>query len=338
MGKVFKLKQPFLGSLSKAFKELNFGERFKKGEKIAIKLHFGEYENLFGIRPQLIERVADEVKKLGAKPFAVDSITLYQGSRGTAKKHLETARKNGFVPESIGCPVVIGEKGKKVSGKILKEFEVINEIAEADGMVVVSHVKGHECSGLGASIKNLGMGGLTNKSKRNIHLAGVPVIDYKKCISCGECFEVCGRDGLTKKDGKIIVTESEFCGCGKCFRACSQGALKEKIAPFNHALTDGARAVLQTFGNEKVLFVNVVLAVTALCDCYANPGMPLMKDIGILVSDDIVSIDNASFKLVNKEFGKDFSKAMDYNSAFQQIDAGEKLGLGKREYELIGVK
>ena len=103
MSRVFELNQPYLSALSKALERLELKDRFGAGERIAIKCHFGEYENLCAIRPALIEKIASEIKAAGAEPFVIDSITLYNGSRSTIQKHLDTARKNGFTAETIGC-------------------------------------------------------------------------------------------------------------------------------------------------------------------------------------------------------------------------------------------
>ncbi len=96
------------------------------------------------------------LKELGLKPFLFDSVVLYSGSRDTKEKYYATAKKHGFTEEKIGCPIVISDKGVDVKTDNLTAH-VCKELAEADGMLVVSHVKGHCCYGFGGAIKNLGM-------------------------------------------------------------------------------------------------------------------------------------------------------------------------------------
>lgn len=60
------------------------------------------------------------------------------------------------------------------------------DLVDADGVLVLSHVKGHYCSGFGAGIKNLGMGALSKKSKGMIHEGGEPVYD-SGCNLCKIC-------------------------------------------------------------------------------------------------------------------------------------------------------
>jgi uncharacterized Fe-S center protein len=71
-----------------------------------------------------------------------------------------TALKNGFnMAPFIVADGLKGENFHLVKTKgILQEIEVSGAIAQADAMIVVTHCKGHELSGFGGAIKNLGMG------------------------------------------------------------------------------------------------------------------------------------------------------------------------------------
>lgn len=64
-----------LRSLMKAagMEEIDFQDKF-----VAIKLHFGEPGNLSFLRLNFARAVADEVKRLGGKPFLTDCNTLPQ--------------------------------------------------------------------------------------------------------------------------------------------------------------------------------------------------------------------------------------------------------------------
>ena len=76
---------------------------------VAIKIHFGEPGNLSFLRPNWARVVADEVKKLGGKPFLTDCNTLYVGGRKNALDHIESAYQNGFNPYNTGCHVIIAD-------------------------------------------------------------------------------------------------------------------------------------------------------------------------------------------------------------------------------------
>ena len=143
---------------------------FRKGSRIAVKLHMGEIRNKYYLKPGVIKGIVSVLKELGLKPFLFDSVVLYSGARDTKAKYYATAKKHGFAEEKIGCPIVISDRGVDVKTKNMT-VRVCRELAEADGMLVVSHVKGHCCYGFGGAIKNIGMGGVTPKSKEAIHLA-----------------------------------------------------------------------------------------------------------------------------------------------------------------------
>ena len=137
-----------------------------EGKFVAIKLHFGELGNLSYLRPAYARAVADEVKRLGGKPFLVDCNTLYPGSRKNALDHLECAAINGFNPTTTGCQVIIGDglKGTDevevpVAGaEYCKVARIGRAVMDADIFISLSHFKGHESTGFGGAIKNIGMG------------------------------------------------------------------------------------------------------------------------------------------------------------------------------------
>lgn len=148
---------------------------FLKGGRIAVKLHMGEKHNPYFLKPERIKKMVDALLKLGLKPFLFDSVVLYKGARDTVEKYIKTAESHGFTEKSMGCPIAISETGVDVKTEDLV-IHVCKELSEADGMLVVSHVKGHCCYGFGGAIKNLGMGGVTPASKNDIHVAekGIP--------------------------------------------------------------------------------------------------------------------------------------------------------------------
>ena len=103
---------------------------------------------------------------LGAKPFLTDCNTLYSGRRANAVDHLESAMENGFNPISAKCDVIIadGLKGTEcreieIDGEYCKAPKIGSALADADIIISMTHFKGHEQTGFGGALKNLGMGG-----------------------------------------------------------------------------------------------------------------------------------------------------------------------------------
>ena len=64
------------------------------------------------LRPVYVRAMADEIKRLGGVPFAVDTTTLPYTTfptRTTAVDYLNTVHRNGYDPGVIGCPIIIAD-------------------------------------------------------------------------------------------------------------------------------------------------------------------------------------------------------------------------------------
>ena len=152
--------------LKKLIKKAGIQDLDLEGKFVAIKMHFGELGNISYLRPNYARAVVDVVKELGGKPFLTDCNTMYPGSRKNALEHLECAWENGFTPLTVGCPILIGDglKGTDdvevpvVGGEYVDKAKIGRAIMDADVFISLSHFKGHEMTGFGGAIKNIGMG------------------------------------------------------------------------------------------------------------------------------------------------------------------------------------
>lgn len=336
-------------------------KRIRKNDLVAIKLHFGEKGNTAYLRPVFLRVVVDKVRSLGARPFLTDSCTLYAGSRSDAVSHLNTAIENGFDYSCVGCPLVIagglrGQAGTKVpiSGGILPEVHVTQEIVEADALIAVTHFKAHELSGFGGALKNLGMGCATRAGKLEQHSTIAPEINPETCMGCSLCVQYCPANAISVRKKKAEIDRETCIGCGECVAVCPVKAVEiqwnEEQSRFQQKMVEYAAGALK--GKEqKSLFLNFVMQVSPACDCYPNSDAPIVRDIGILGATDPVAIDAASNDLViaeeglpntalKKVLGRGQDKwralfpAIDWNI---QLDHGEKLKLGERAYTLVKV-
>jgi len=328
---------------------------------VAVKLHFGEQGNTAFIRPVFIRRIVEALKAKGALPFLTDANTLYAGTRSDAANHLTTAIRNGFAYAVADAPIVIadGLRGKSetavsVNLKRFKQVYIGKEIVEADALVSVAHFKGHELSGFGGTIKNLGMGCASRKGKLAQHSTVGPAVKKKKCIGCGDCLPHCSQQALTLVDKKAVIDASKCIGCGECILICQQGAIQiqwdQAIPVFLENMVEYTAGVLQN-KKEKALFVNFITDVSPACDCYPFNDAPLVRNIGILAATDPVAIDQAAVDLVNQETAlpgsclKTNTAAGEdkFKGVYPQVDwtiqlaYAEQLGLGLRDYELVRI-
>ena len=282
-------------------------------DSVAVRVHTGEYGGSAYLQPPIVRRVCDLIKEAGGKPFVTDTTTLYPMGRFTASQYLATAALNGFTEESLGVPVIIadGEEGydgewvdiaRRVSDCSLDKIKIARDIFNADSMIVLSHLKGHGLSGFGGSIKNVAMGCVTKESKAAQHRVGSAVIDRSKCTGCGQCVEACPFEALSLVEEKIMRDDEKCIDCTECLYICPEGVFSLPTGAketFQVYLAHAAAGVLSRF-HSKVAFINFIQDVTPLCDCVAPSGLPVVPDVGILASTDVVAIDKASLDLVGQ--------------------------------------
>ena len=336
-------------------------QRIKAGSLVAIKLHFGEKGNTAFIRPVFIRKIVDRVKQCKAKPFLTDANTLYRGERTEAVSHLTVAIEHGFNYAVVNAPLIIadGLRGNtcekvRINREILKEVYIGAEIAHADALISCAHFKGHELTGFGGALKNLGMGCAARQGKLTQHSSLSPKVDTKLCTTCQECIEQCPAEAISLSHQRARIEQKKCIGCAECIMVCPQGAIQirwnEPGDVFQKKMVEYAYGALK--GKEKnAIFLNFLTQISPACDCYGMADAPIVPDIGILASIDPVAIDQASCDLVNNEKGLEGTalkvnreKGKDkFSGVYPKVDwtiqlqYAEEIGLGLREYELIEV-
>ncbi len=354
--------------LKKMISKAGIGEIDMDGKFVAIKLHFGELGNISYLRPNYAKAVADLVKELGGKPFLTDCNTMYPGKRKNALEHLECAWENGFSPLSVGCPILIGDglKGTDdiavpvVGGEYVKEAKIGRAVMDADVFISLTHFKGHEMTGFGGAIKNIGMGCGSRAGKTEQHSGGKASIDESKCRACMACLKECANDALFFDEDaeKMRVNEDNCVGCGRCLGACNFDAiafkdfaaselLNKRMAEYTKAVVDG----------RPCFHISLIVDVSPNCDCHGENDAPILPDLGMFASFDPLALDQACVdacmkarplpgsQLYENLLKPDFKDHQDHfrNSTPQSewrscLDHAEKIGLGTRDYELIFVK
>lgn len=333
-----------------------------KDQFVAIKIHFGEPGNLAYIRPNYASRMANILRSMGAKPFLTDCNTLYSGGRSNAVDHLQSAMENGFNPISAQCNVVIadGLKGTdykeiEIDGEYCKAPKIGTAIADADVILTMNHFKGHEQTGFGGAMKNLGMGCASVGGKLELHSASQPIISGDDCKGCNICVKHCAHDAVHLNDSRIAVIDYDKCvGCGQCVALCQyngavmgEGDTSERL---NYKIAEYTKAVLLGKPNFHVSFI---MNVSPECDCWNHNDAAIVPDLGIAASFDPVALDKACADMVinapllgeNKLAeihphehleGEDKFHLIHPDTNWQAgLEHAEKIGLGTQQYELI---
>lgn len=335
-----------------------------KDKFVAIKIHFGEPGNLAYLRPNYAKVVVDLIKELGGKPFLTDCNTLYVGGRKNALDHLDAAYTNGFNPFATDCHVIIadGLKGTDevlvpVNGECVKNAKIGRAIMDADIVISLNHFKGHEGTGFGGALKNLGMGCGSCAGKKEMHSDDKPYPDTAKCVGCKMCISQCAHGAISyDENGKAEIDHMKCTGCGRCVGVCKLGALKSaddlNRDILNMKIAEYALAVVK---DRPSFHINLIMDVSPNCDCHSENDAPIVPDVGMLASFDPVALDMACVDLVNaqpcfensnigdmKHHHSDEVEGLDnlytnhpdtnWKSA---ISHAVKIGIGTDKYELI---
>lgn len=339
MSKVYflKLKEKEPEKLTEAGKKIStlFSNFFDLNDKVAVKLHFGEEGSDTYLSPVLVKAIYQNLKVKEA--VLVDCTVLYKSKRSLASSHKKLAQEHGFGFAPI--EILDGEKGDEeikipIAKKHFSEVKIGKGLEKFNAILAISHLTGHVLTGFGGALKNIGMGFGSKGGKLEMHQVFNLKITRDKCLGCGICQRECPAEAIVIEANKAKIDQEKCIGCGKCIAVCPQEAVS---IPWN----DGSSSDLQeriveyalgALKDKKAFFVNVLLDITPACDCRKGKQEPIMENIGILASEDIVAIDQASLELVGKE---NFEKPGQDPSI--KIDYAQKLGLGKKNYQLVEI-
>ena len=108
---------------------------------------------------------------------------------------------------------------------------------------------------------------------------------------------------------------------------------------FLESMADAASSVVEYFKGNAV-YINVMKNMSVDCDCCDVAEDPCIADIGILISDDPVAIDQACVDLVYActDPGKPhLLERIESRNGLHTLEIAAEHGIGSREYELIEV-
>ena len=257
------------------------------GKFVAIKMHFGELGNMAYLRPQYAKVVADLVKEQGGMPFLTDCNTLYPGSRKHALEHMDCANLNGF-NTTTGCQIIIGDGLRGTddvevpvkNGEYIKKAKIGRAIMDADVFISLAHFKGHEATGFGGAIKNIGMGCGSRAGKMEQHSSGKCIVKEELCRGCRKCAKECGSNAITYENNKAHIHKDLCKGCGRCIGACSYDAIRNEQWDagdlLDRKMAEYAQAVVQ---DRPCFHINIVRDISPNCDCHPENDVPSTRPV-----------------------------------------------------------
>lgn len=316
-----------------------------KDKLTVIKMHLGRGIGYTTIHPLFVKILIDKLKEYGANVYITD-------------QSVDGARDRGYTEEFLGVPIVpvcgVTDKyvyEKTVDFKSFKHADIGGNIHDAEVMIDLSHVKGHGACGYGGSCKNLAMGCVTDRTRQEIHgLEGGLEWDEEACIHCELCINSCNHNANKfNEDNKYDVFFHHCTYCQHCVKVCPTHAITmndNKFNDFQTGMAISTEEVLKTFKPGHVFYINFLTNITALCDCWGLTTPPIVPDIGIMASTDIVAIERACLDAIKVEnfipsgVPENFTlgtnghllERIHGKNPFVQLDELESKGLGTQSY------
>lgn len=322
-------------------------EEAVKGKWTAIKMHLGRGIGYTTVHPLFVKTLVEKLKSYGAKPYITDHIVT-------------GAKDRGYTEAFLGAPIVpvcgVMDKyiyKKDIHFKSFRNVDIGGYIHDAEVLIDFSHVKGHGACGYGGACKNIAMGCVTDRTRQQIHsLEGGLVWDEGLCSHCEMCITSCNHHANSfDKAGKYSVFYHNCTTCQHCVKVCPNGAITldtHNYTDFQTGMAICTETVLKTFEPGHVFYINFLTNITVMCDCWGFTTPPLVPDIGVMASTDLVAIERASLDAIKvenliqdgllegMELGNEghLFERIHGKNPYIQLDELEKLNLGSKKYIL----
>jgi len=353
-------KETLPAKLEIILEKLRLRERVK-GELVVLKMHVGNNMIYSTIHPIFVRRVVQAIKDGGGKPFIADVDWDVAG-----------AETRAYTTETVGCPIYPagGLKDthlvtKEKSYKNLKEWKVAGLINDATFLVNFAHVKGHPSCGFGGAMKNLALGCMVGETRGAIHDAHHFDLYWfsEKCSDpklLKKIIKSCPFGAIVMdkhKENELHIHFEQCNQCMRCLKVAPPGSLKiEKVnfESFQEAAANSVSVVLSTFERKKAVHLDLVTHQSPVCDCFGFTSLPILPDVGIYGSDDVIAVDTAvldatsKMKLIEENLPTSLEVHTREGHPYQQLHGpmkdpyhmlryGEALGLGSMKYKLVDV-
>lgn len=152
-------------------------------------------------------------------------------------------------------------------------------------------------------MQNIAMGCVTQRTRQELHgIQGGIEWNADLCVHCDACVGSCNHNANTfNKNGEYRVNYHNCTLCTHCVKVCPTGAISmtdDRFDDFQYGMALATKTVLDTFKPENVYFINLLAAITILCDCWGLTTPSVVPDIGIMASNDIVAVEKASLDAI----------------------------------------
>jgi uncharacterized Fe-S center protein len=279
-----------------------------KGQEILIKIDVGEVGAFRGLRPAFVRTVVEQVHQLGRHAVLFDNCHVRQPAAGMGWSFFESATLNGLVSTALGGDVNVGDgwgggetELLAIDGEELGGAEVSRVVVDGGGVIILTHVTGHPLTGLSGALLSLGEGCLGRRGKMRLAKGLFPEVG-PACDGCGACVEICPQNALSLADGSAQLDQGACQGCSLiCTPTCPIDVLNvattDRERYTKRVVEAGSAVAMAAMG--KLLFVNLLFDLTAEPEAAGYSDLPVVPDLGVLISTDPVALDTATLDLLD---------------------------------------
>lgn len=231
----------------------------------------------------------------------VECCTAYHGKRYDVDSHYQVMKDHGFA-DIAPCDIMDSEGEIELHFEGGKHLNGINYVG--------SHLTNYDSMVMLSHFKGHAMGGFGGALKN---------------MSIG----IASRNGKAWIHSVGITTDTE----DMWNHIDNQDGFLESMA-------EADKAIIDYFGPENLIYINILNKLSIDCDCDSNPKDPEMADIGIMASIDPVALDQCCYDTImnSKDTGKDsLVNRMQEKHAIHTVEEAENLGLGSRNYEILSL-
>ena len=266
-------------------------ELFNDNKKSLIKIHFGERGNKHFVNPEYVKPLA-----LATQSILGDCNVAYESKdKQDTLKHIKLAQQHGFDfcpidildsdgEQTLGIPNnnMIQHELKKLKDGKIKQYESSVTIGDhLTETIVGSHLKDYDQLIVFTHFKGHSVAGMGGSIK-NIGMG---------CASA--------------KHGKLNIHGHNWENTGRLFM--------EK-------LTESA-SVIDEYFKDNVIYINILNNLSICCDCENEAPEATMPDIGVLVSTDLLAIEQASYELIKlNKSSHDLMQQIADKAGYHQIE------------------
>lgn len=334
-----------LDNINNLFESTDFLSKISKKDKILIKTNLPKYDSSKLFEEKTFKKISEIIKQKDYMTTHIDTDTFYHHKKNNEKKYHLNNKTESELNEENSVDI-------EVNQNIFKIIHILKEVHESKSIILFSNVKAHAFTGLSGALTNLGIGCASKKGKIEEHKIIQPIISKVRCLTCRDCIKSCPENAI--KLESLVTIDYDICtGCNYCVEICRPNAinLKQfKSKEFTQGIIEYAYGTV-LHKKDKSIYVNFLINITPYYNFKGIDNKSIVNDIGILISDDPVAIDKASYDLINKQKGNEDSSLITNHEINEdkfkgiwrlvdsqvQFDYAEKLGLGNQVYELIEI-